>query len=70
MLANENLQGEDAELLPVRMLNEFAYCPRLFHQCRRRSGAVPAYRRPAKLESALATIDKPRVVMAARIQVV
>ncbi|NLX20508.1 MAG: Dna2/Cas4 domain-containing protein, partial [Phycisphaerae bacterium] len=25
------LGGHDVPLLPVRMLNEYAYCPRLFH---------------------------------------
>lgn len=30
MEASDNV-GKDADLLPVRMLNEFAYCPRLFH---------------------------------------
>jgi CRISPR-associated protein Cas1 len=26
-----SVDGDDAELLPVRMLNEYVYCPRLFH---------------------------------------
>src|SRR5512136_1090457 len=27
----DNESAPDPELLPVRMLNEYAYCPRLFH---------------------------------------
>ncbi len=30
-LPNAPREGDEADRLPVRMLNEFAYCPRLFH---------------------------------------
>ncbi|NLY02219.1 MAG: Dna2/Cas4 domain-containing protein, partial [Rhodopirellula sp.] len=30
-IGTEDRHNEDGSLLPVRMLNEYAYCPRLFH---------------------------------------